>query len=79
MVRLLLKAGETSNTEELANSRPDTGDSFKGWIESFDKESQTAFLLKTGVLGNIDEIPVSSSDEQDEGGLEETGVEMIYD
>ena len=67
MVRLLLKARETFNTEELANSRPDTGDSFRGWIESVDKESQTAFLLKTGILGNIDEIPVSSSDEQDEG------------
>jgi hypothetical protein len=30
VVRLLLKAGETFNTEELANSRLDTGDSFKG-------------------------------------------------
>jgi hypothetical protein len=59
VVRLLLKVGETFNTEELAT--------FRGWIESLDKESQTAFLLKTGILGNIDEISVSSSDEQDEG------------
>jgi hypothetical protein len=62
VVRLLLKAGETFNTGELANSRLDTGDSFRGWLESLDKDSQTDFLLKTGILGNVDEISVSSSD-----------------
>jgi hypothetical protein len=48
---------------ELANSRLDTGDSFRGWLESLDKDSQTGFPLKTGILSNVDEILVSSSDE----------------
>jgi hypothetical protein len=79
VVRLLLKAGETFNTEDLASSCVDTGNSLKSWIESLDKESQTAFFLKTGILGNVDEISVSSSDEQEAESDEEDGTNIESD